>query len=213
MSELILIATLETIFMVLVAGFIAVAIGLPTGVLLLTTRQGGILEAKALNKSLAFVVNILRSVPFIILIVALIPITRFILGTSIGTVATILPLSIGAIPFMARMIENALSEVSGGLIEAGHAMGATPWQIITKILLPEATPSIINGITVMLVTLIGYSAMAGAVGGGGLGSVAINYGYQRFDTAIMLITIVILVLLVQMIQYVGDWLSRRFNYS
>lgn len=213
MPELILIATLETIFMVLVAGFIAVAVGLPTGVLLLTTRRGGILEAKTINKSLAFVVNILRSIPFIILIVALIPLTRFVLGTSIGTVATILPLSIGAIPFMARIIENALSEVSGGLIEAGHAMGATPWQIITKILLPEATPGIINGVTVMLVTLIGYSAMAGAVGGGGLGSLAINYGYQRFDTTIMLITIVILVLLVQIIQYIGDRLSKRFNYA
>jgi D-methionine transport system permease protein len=213
MFELILTATWETLLMVVVSGLLAVFIGLPLGVLLLTTRKDGILAAPLFNKGLGLIINILRSIPFIILIVALIPLTRWVMGSSIGTIAAIMPLTIGAIPFVARMVENALVEVSGGLIEAGHAMGASPWQIIAKILIPEARPGIINGITVMLVTLVGYSAMAGAVGGGGLGNLAINYGYLRFNTTIMIITIVVLLLLVQIIQYIGDWLSRRWNHS
>lgn len=204
--------TCQTIYMVLVSGLISVAGGVPLGVLLLITRSNGILEHIFYNKVISFIVNVVRAIPFIILLVALIPLTRLIVGTSIGTNAAMVPLSIGAIPFVARIVENALLEVGGGLIEAGLAMGASPWQIVIKILLPEAMPTIINGITVTLITLVGYSAMAGAVGGGGLGSVAINYGYQRFDPSIMLATIVILVMFVYLIQHVGDFIANKLDH-
>lgn len=199
-----LIATWETIYMVFVSGLIAVALGLPIGVLLQETKAHGLLARPWLYRCLAASVNILRSIPFIILLVAIIPFTRFIIGTSIGTTAAIVPLTISAIPFMARVIESALSEIPQGLIETGLAMGATPMQIICRILLPEALPSIINGITLMLIALIGYAAMAGAIGGGGLGDLAIRYGYQRFDVTIMCLTVIVLVLLVQCIQFAGD---------
>jgi D-methionine transport system permease protein len=205
--------TLETIYMVFVSGFIAVVGGLPLGVILLTTRREGILENKLYNKGLGFLVNVVRAIPFIILLVALVPFTRLIVGTSIGTNAAIVPLTIGAIPFVARIIENALTEVSGGLVEAGQAMGASPWQLIIKILLPEAMPGIVNGITITLIALVGYSAMAGAVGGGGLGSVAINYGYLRFNPKIMLATVIILILLVYLIQWCGDFISAWLNHK
>ena len=203
-------STLETIYMVLLSGSISVLFGLPLGVILLTTREGGILQNLLCHRGLSFVVNVVRAIPFVILLIALIPLTRLLIGTSIGTQAAIVPLTIGAIPFVARIVENALAEVGGGLVEAGHAMGTSPWQIIYKILLPEARPSIIQGITVTWISLVGYSAMAGAVGGGGLGSLAINYGYQRFNLTILLVTIVVLIVLVYGIQFLGDWLSRRF---
>lgn len=205
-------ATWETIYMVLVSGGIAVLFGLPLGVILLVTRQQGILQQKYCNWSLAALVNGLRSIPFIILLIAIVPFTRLITGTSIGTTAAIVPLSISAIPFIARIVESALNEVAGGLIEAGLAMGASPLQIINKILIPEALPGIINGITITLVSLVGYSAMAGAVGGGGLGDLAIRYGYQRFDVNVMLGTVVVLIVLVQLLQYAGDFLVRKVSH-
>lgn len=211
--SLLLAGTWETIYMVLVSGFIAVLGGVPLGIILLTTRQDQILQNRFYNKTVGSVVNIVRAIPFIILLVALVPLTRLIVGTSIGTNAAIVPLSISAIPFVARIVENALLEVSGGLVEAGQAMGASPWQIVVKILLPEAMPGIVNGITVTLIALVGYSAMAGAVGGGGLGSVAINYGYLRFNPKIMLATVVILVLLVYLIQYSGELIANSLNHK
>lgn len=208
-TSLLVNGTWETIYMVGVAGIISIIGGVPLGVILLTTRKNSILQNKLTHWILASIVNIVRSIPFIILLVAIVPFTRLLVGTSIGTTAAMVPLALGAIPFVARIVESALAEVSSGLIEAGLAMGATPLQIIIKILLPEAMPAMINGITITLITLVGYSAMAGAVGGGGLGAVAINYGYQRYDVNIMIGTIIILIVLVYIIQWVGDWLSKR----
>lgn len=202
----------QTLVMVFTSGFIGFALGIPLGVLLHLSKKNGLLENSALNKSLGIVVNIGRSIPFIILLVALIPVTRFIVGTSIGTAAAIVPLTIGAIPFIARLVEGALLEVPSGLVEAAQAMGAKPIQIINKVLLPEALPGIINAVTITLVTLVGYSAMAGTVGGGGLGDVGIRYGYQRFDGTVMMITVVILVILVQIIQSIGDHLVKRVDH-
>jgi len=204
--------TWQTIYMVMTSGAISVVFGLPLGVVLLTSRKGGILQNTLINLGFGFVVNIIRSIPFIILLVAIVPLTRLLVGTAIGTTAAMVPLSIGAIPFVARLVESALGEVNPGLIEAGLALGATPLQIINNILIPESLPTIINGITITLISLVGYSAMAGAVGGGGLGSVAINYGYQRFDPGIMLATVIILIVLVHIIQYVGDWLARGMSH-
>ncbi|NKB47041.1 MAG: methionine ABC transporter permease MetI [Legionellales bacterium] len=205
-------ATWQTLYMVGVASGIAVIIGLPLGIILFTTRSGGILAKPAFNKLLGSMVNALRSIPFIILLVAIIPFTRWVVGTSIGATAAIIPLAVGAIPFLARIIENALEEVSKGLIEAGQAMGASALQIIRYILLPEALSGIINGITVTVITLVSYSAMAGVVGGGGLGDLAIRYGYQRFDAMVMLTTIVILIVIVQLMQMFGDYLAKRVNH-
>jgi len=202
----------QTMVMVFTAGLIGFTVGIPLGVLLHLSKKRGLLENTTLNKCLGVVVNIGRSIPFIILLVALIPVTRFIVGTSIGTAAAIVPLTIGAIPFIARLVEGALLEVPSGLVEAAQAMGAKPMQIISKVLLPEALPGIINAITITLVTLVGYSAMAGTVGGGGLGDVGIRYGYQRFDATVMMITVVILVLLVQLIQSIGDHLVKRVDH-
>ncbi|MEJ2766669.1 methionine ABC transporter permease [Photobacterium sp. MCCC 1A19761] len=202
----------ETLVMVLASGLIGFAIGIPAGVALHLTKQGGLLEHSTLNKVLGTVTNIGRSIPFIILLVAIIPFTRFVVGSSIGTAAAIVPLTVGAIPFIARLVEGALLEVPGGLVEAAQAMGATPRQIISKVLLPEAMPGIINAITITLVTLVSYSAMAGTVGGGGLGDVGIRYGYQRFDGTVMLITVVMLVILVQCIQSAGDHLVKRVDH-
>ncbi|MEE9451532.1 MAG: methionine ABC transporter permease [Gammaproteobacteria bacterium] len=207
-----LLSTWQTCYMVGVSGALAILLGTPIGVLLITTRTGGILQHKTLNATLASLVNIGRSIPFIILLVAIIPFTRFVVGTSIGTTAAIVPLTVGAIPFFARIVENALEEIPYGLIEAGLAMGATPYQIIQKILLPEARVSLVNGATVTIITLVNYSAMAGVVGGGGLGDLAIRYGYQRFDLNIMLTTIAILIVLVQLIQVLGDTIARRLSH-
>jgi len=202
----------QTLVMVFASGFIGFAIGIPIGVLLHLSKKNGLLENHILNKLLGMVVNIGRSIPFIILLVAVIPFTRFVVGTTIGTAAAIVPLTIGAIPFVARLVEGSLLEVPSGLVEAALAMGAKPKQIIMKVLLPEALPGIINATTITLVTLIGYSAMAGTVGGGGLGDVGIRYGYQRFDGTVMMITVVILVFLVQIIQSVGDHLVKYVDH-
>jgi D-methionine transport system permease protein len=202
----------QTLTMVVASGLIGFALGIPLGVALHLSKEGGQLENRTLNKVLGTVVNIGRSIPFIILLVAIIPFTRFIVGSSIGTAAAIVPLTVGAIPFIARLVEGALLEVPSGLVEAAQAMGATPQQIVTKVLLPEALPGIINAITITLVTLVSYSAMAGTVGGGGLGDVGIRYGYQRFDGTVMMITVVMLVILVQLIQSVGDHLVKRVDH-
>ncbi|MCW8331362.1 ABC transporter permease [Photobacterium sp. SDRW27] len=202
----------ETLIMVFASGLIGFAIGIPVGVALHLTKDNGLLENRNLNKVLGTVTNIGRSIPFIILLVAIIPFTRFVVGSSIGTAAAIVPLTVGAIPFIARLVEGALLEVPTGLVEAAQAMGATPSQIISKVLLPEALPGIINAVTITLVTLVSYSAMAGTVGGGGLGDVGIRYGYQRFDGTVMLITVIMLVVLVQLIQSVGDYMVKRADH-
>jgi len=202
----------ETLGMVGAAAVIAALLGIPLGVLLVVTERGGLLPTVWLNRSLGTIVNATRSTPFIILLVALIPFTRLIVGTSIGTLAAIVPLSIAAIPFVGRLVENALREVDAGLIEAAQAMGATPLQIILKVLIPEALPSIIAGLTITIVSLIGYSAMAGAVGGGGLGDLGIRYGYQRFLPDVMAAVVLVLIALVQVIQFAGDRLARHFNH-
>tara|TARA_B100000929_G_C15387161_1_gene379920 strand:- start:71 stop:712 length:642 start_codon:yes stop_codon:yes gene_type:complete len=209
MFDLILQATLDTLYMVAVSGVIATLLGLPLGVMLYVTRPRQIMAMPILNQALGIITNIGRSIPFIILMVAIIPFTRMLVGTSIGINAASVPLTIAAIPFVARLIEGALNEISPGLIESAQAMGATPWQIITKVLIPEARGGIITGLTITLVTLVSYSAMAGAVGGGGLGDLGIRYGYNRFNPTIMLITVVILVVLVQGFQSLGDYLVRK----
>ena len=209
MFDLILQATLDTLYMVAVSGVIATLLGLPLGVMLYVTRPRQILAMPVLNQVLGIITNIGRSIPFIILMVAIIPFTRMLVGTSIGINAASVPLTIAAIPFVARLIEGALNEISPGLIESAQSMGATPWQIITKVLIPEARGGIITGLTITLVTLVSYSAMAGAVGGGGLGDLGIRYGYDRFNPTIMLITVVILVVLVQGFQSLGDYLVRK----
>lgn len=199
----------ETLYMVAVSSALSAVFGIPLGVLLLVTDKGHILENAAVNKPLGAVVNMLRSIPFIILMVAIIPLTRVIAGTSIGTTAACVPLTLAAIPFAGRLVETSLKEVPFGLIEAAQAMGASPLQIIYKVLIPEALPAIIDNMTNVIVNLISYSAMAGAIGGGGLGDLAIRYGYQRFRADIMLLTIVILVVIVQAIQSAGNVLARH----
>lgn len=210
---LLLNATAETVYMVILSSVIATLVGLPLGVILYSTRKTHILENRILHEILALIVNITRSIPFIILMIAIIPFTRFIVGTSVGTNAAMVPLSIAAMPFIARIVENAILEVNKGLIEAAAAMGATSWQIITKILIPEALPGIINGLTLTVISLVGFSAMAGTVGGGGLGDVAYRYGYMRFDIEIMLITIAIMIVLVQAMQYFGDKLAKWYAHT
>lgn len=211
MNALLLKSLWETIYMVALSTVIATAAGIPLGVILVCTDRGGILQNLGINRVLGWIVNATRSTPFIILMVAIIPLTRMIVGTSIGTAAAMVPLCIAAAPFIARLVETSLKEVDGGVIEAAQSMGATPWQIITKVMIPEAMPSIISGITITIINLIGCSAMAGAVGGGGLGDLAIRYGYQRFQADVMLITVVILIIMVQVVQSVGDYASRRLN--
>jgi D-methionine transport system permease protein len=210
--ELLWNSLLETLLMVGVAGLFAMIFGIPLGVALIVTDKEGMLANPVLNKVLGGIVNATRSVPFVILMVAIIPLTRLIAGTSIGTQAAIVPLAIAAIPFMARIAENAMREVDPGLIVAARAMGATPGQIIRKVLLPEALPGLIAATTVTLVSLIGYSAMAGAIGGGGLGDLGIRYGYQRFLPEVMLAVVVVLIALVQCMQSLGDWLVRRLSH-
>ena len=201
----------ETLYMVGLSGVISAAVGIPLGVILFITRPNKLMASASINRVLGGIVNAARSVPFIILMVAIIPLTRLIVGTSIGTSAAIVPLTIGAIPFVARIVEGAISEVPSGLVEAAQAMGASPYQVVTKVLLPEAMPGLIHGMTLTLVTLVGYSAMAGAIGGGGLGDLGIRYGYQRFDGALMAATVIVLIVMVQLIQSVGDRLVRHFD--
>lgn len=205
-------ATLETLQMVSLATLISTAIGFPLGVLLTTTTPQHILEQPLLNRLLGAVVNIGRSIPFIILMVAIIPFTRKIVGTSIGTAAAVVPLTVAAIPFMARLVETALNEVDSGVIEAAESMGASPPEIIYKVMIPEALPALVLAVTLTAVNLVGYSAMAGAIGGGGLGDLAIRYGYQRFRGDIMLQTVVILVVLVQGMQMIGDRIAQKLYH-
>ncbi|WP_104203577.1 methionine ABC transporter permease [Billgrantia saliphila] len=209
MIDLIIQATLDTLYMVAVSGVVSAALGVPLGVMLYVTRPRQILARPLLNQVLGMVTNIGRSIPFIILMVAIIPFTRMVVGTSIGTNAAIVPLTIAAIPFVARLVEGALNEIPPGLVEAAQAMGATPHQIIVKVLLPEARGGIVTGLTITAVTLVSYSAMAGAVGGGGLGDLGIRYGYNRFNPTVMLITVAILVVMVQGFQSLGDYLVRK----
>jgi D-methionine transport system permease protein len=197
--------------MVGISGVLSLVIGLPVGLLLVLTAEGGIWRQPLFNRVLGAVVNAFRSIPFIILLIALIPLTRLVVGTSIGTAAAIVPLTIAAVPYYARVAEMSLREVDNGLIEAMRALGASRWQIVREALVPEALPGLISGFTVTLVTLVGASAMAGAVGAGGLGDVAIRYGYQRFETDIMIGVIVVLILLVSGIQLAGDFVARRVN--
>lgn len=201
----------ETIYMVIVSMAIASAIGVPLGVLLHTTARGQILENLFLNQTIGSIVNAVRSIPFIILMVAIIPLTRFLVGSAIGTTAAIVPLVIASIPFIGRQVETSLKEVPAGLIEAALAMGATPAQIITKVLLPEAMPGIVAQLTTVIIALVGESAMAGAIGGGGLGDLAIRYGYQRFRPEVMLATVVVLIVLVQLVQFAGNTLAKRLD--
>ena len=203
----------ETVIMVGVSGVIGALIGIPMGGVLRLTDKGGVLENAPLNNSVGWVVNAVRSTPFIILLVAIIPLTRFITGSSIGTWAAVVPLTIAAAPFIARLVETSLREVDNGLIEAAQSMGATTSQIVWKVLLPEAMPGIIAGLTISLVSLTGYSAMAGAIGGGGLGDLGIRYGYQRFLPDIMLAVVIILIFFVQAIQSLGDWVVRRISHK
>lgn len=204
-------ATLQTLYMVAVSTVLGTLFGLPLGVFLATSQRGELLSAPWLNKVLGLIVNAARSVPFIILVVAIIPFTRMIAGTSIGTTAAIVPLTIAAVPFIARLVENAIREVDAGLIEAARAMGATPYQIIRKVLVPEALPGITLGLTLAVVSLIGYSTMVGAVGGEGLGDLGIRYGYQRFMPEVMLAVVVILIVMVQLVQSIGEWIAARVD--
>ncbi|WP_019173657.1 methionine ABC transporter permease [Pseudaminobacter salicylatoxidans] len=202
---------LQTLHMVAVSGLIGSLIGLPIGIFLATSGKGELFPAPKLNYAIGLIVNAARSTPFIILVVAIIPFTRLLTGTSIGTTAAIVPLTIATIPFFARLVEAAIREIDKGLIEAARAMGATPMQIVFKVLLAEARPAILLAFTMTIVSLIGYSAMVGAVGGGGLGDLGIRYGYQRFMPDVMLAVVIVLIVLVQLVQSAGDALARRFD--
>lgn len=212
LSQLLLQGTLDTLYMTLVSTAVAYLIGIPLGVILVITRKDGICPAPKTNAILGTIVNIMRSIPFLILIIVLIPFTRLVAGTSIGATATIVPLIVGAAPFIARMVESSLLEVDAGVVEAAQAMGASPWQIVTKVLLKESIPSLVTGAAIALTTILGYSAMAGAVGGGGLGDIAIKYGYHRYQTDVLLLTLVILVLLVQVIQALGNAVAKKIDH-
>lgn len=211
MLEIYLQASWETFYMVLISTAIAGAFGTPLGISLVITEPGGLWEQPLLNKILGLVVNVFRSIPFIILLVILLPVTKFVVGTRIGTQAAIVPLTIAAIPFVARLVETSLKEINRGIIEAIQAMGATPMQIIRKVLIPEALPGILLGLIITFVTLIGYSAMAGAIGGGGLGDLAIREGYQRNNMKVAWVTVIILVIMVQVFQSMGEYLVNRIR--
>ena len=199
---------LETLYMTVVSTALAYLFGLPLGVLLCVTDENGVFRMPVLNKVLGFIINFLRSVPFLILLVAILPFTRAIVGTTIGSTATIVPLVIAAAPFIARMVESSLKEVDGGVIEASFSMGSSPFQIIYKVLIPEAKPSLLIGSAIAITTILGYSAMAGFVGGGGLGAIAINYGYYRYREDVMSVTVLLLVVIVQIFQEVGMKYAR-----
>lgn len=204
--------TLETIFMTLTSGFFSFLIGLPLGIILFLTRENQLLENKLANRMMALFVNVFRAIPFIILIVWMIPFTRALVGTSIGMKAAIVPLSIGAAPFVARLVENCLLEIPYGLIEAVRAMGASPLQVVRKVLIPEALPALINSASITLITLVGYSAMGGAVGAGGLGHIGYQYGYVGYDALIMNVVLALLIGIVFAIQFLGDRLSKRVDH-
>ena len=203
--------TKDTLLMTIPSTLFAYLLGIPLGVLLVITRKDHILPHPTFNMVLGFFVNLLRSVPFIILLVAIIPFTRKIVGTSIGSTATIVPLVVSAIPFVARMVESSIKEVDAGVIEAAQAMGTPTFRIVTKVLVPEAMPSLLTGAAIAVTTILGYSAMAGFVGGGGLGTIAINYGYYRYQTDVMLVTVALLVIIVQVFQEVGMRIAHKVD--
>lgn len=205
-------ASLETLYMVGMAALFTLLLGLPTGVLLVVTRVGGVLPLPRLNAVLGLVINMGRSLPFVVLLIALIPLTRWVVGTTLGSTAAIVPITLGAFPFFARVVESALDEVDRGRIEAVLAMGGNGWHVVTKALLPEALPALLAGLTLTVVMLIGFSSMAGVIGGGGLGDLAIRYGYQRFNDRVMAGTVVVLLLLVQLVQGSGDRLVRALAH-
>ncbi|MBB2915081.1 D-methionine transport system permease protein [Streptosporangium becharense] len=209
MLPLLLESTGQTVEMVLWSTLFTVVLGLPLGVALVVTDRGGLFPSPVLNRVLGFVVNVGRSLPFIILMIAVIPLTRLIVGTTIGSSASVVPLTLGAAPFFARLVETALREVGRDKVQAAQAMGASRSTVVAKVLLPEAMPGLIAGLTVTVVALISYSAMAGAIGGGGLGDLAIRYGYHRFETTLMIVTVVVLVVVVQLVQTLGDMVARR----
>jgi D-methionine transport system permease protein len=209
--NLIIEATGESLFMVAVGASLGTLFGLPIGIFLATSRKGELFAAPATNSVLGVIVNATRSTPFIILVVAIIPFTRLVAGTSIGSGAAIVPLTIAATPFIARLVEAAIREVDSGLIETASSFGASPLQVVFKVLIPEALPGLVLALTLAVVSLLGYSAMVGAVGGGGLGDLGIRYGYQRFMPDMMLAVVVVLIALVQSVQTVGDYLARRVN--
>ncbi|MDO4643152.1 MAG: methionine ABC transporter permease [Cardiobacteriaceae bacterium] len=211
-AYLLLVSTFETLYMTLSATFFATLLGVPLGVILYATRRGRFLSNPGIYYPLGIIVNVGRSIPYLILALWIIPLTRVLVGVSIGNTAAIVPLTLAATPFIARMVENMSNEVPSGLIEAAQAMGASPLQIINKVLLPEALPGLVNALTITLIALIGYSAIAGSLGAGGLGKVAYAYGYQRYRPDIMLYTVCIIVILVQLIQWSGDALARRFDH-
>ncbi|CAM3484523.1 methionine ABC transporter permease MetI [Sphingobacterium prati] len=210
--DLLLWGTLETLMMTFLSGFFGFVIGLPLGIYLFLTRKHQLLENKTMHQIVSLLVNVFRSIPFIILIVWMIPFTRQLVGTSIGISAALVPLSIGAAPFIARLVENSLLEVPNGLIEAARAMGASTQQVIFRVLLPEALPSLVNNATITLITLVGYSAMGGAVGAGGLGQIGYQYGYVGYDTFIMNSVLILLILIVFLLQYTGDYISKKVNH-
>ena len=203
MTEMILQGIFETLYMTIVSTLIAYVIGLPLGVILVISDRSGIKPMPTLNAVISFVVNIFRSIPFLILLVAIIPFTRLVVGTMLGSTAAIVPLTVAAAPFVARMVETSLKDVDSGVVEAAESMGASVWQIIRKVLLPEAKPSLITNATVTVITVLGYSAMAGFTGGGGLGDIATRYGLYKFDTATMWLVVLIIVVIVQVLQEVG----------
>lgn len=204
-------ATLETLYMLLFTTIISLFLGIPIGILFTVSEKGGIYPLPKLNKVVGTIINVIRSIPEIILIVLLLPLARLIVGTSLGTNAAIVSLSIGATPFIARIIESSLKEIEHGKIEAAQSMGASPIQIIIKVLIPEALPSIVRGITIAVIGILGFTAIAGAIGAGGLGSMAIRFGYQRFRTDVLIGTVVVLIVIVQIIQISGELISKRIN--
>ncbi|MEV4168266.1 MULTISPECIES: methionine ABC transporter permease [unclassified Nonomuraea] len=206
-------ATLETAQMVGWSTLFTALLGLPLGVALVAFDRGGLRPAPAFKSALGFVVNVGRSLPFIVLMIAIIPFTRLVVGTTIGTAAFVVPLTVGAVPFFARLVETALREVGADVVQAAQAMGASRTTIVRKVLLPEALPGLVAGLTVTVVALIGYSAMAGTLGGGGLGDLAVRYGYQRFETLLMIVTVVLLLVIVQLLQSLGDWVARRLSHK
>ena len=205
-------AIVETLAVTLFSTLFAVVIGLPLGVLLVVGEKGGVLPIpKWLMSTLNIIINLLRSVPFLILMIMVLPLSRVVVGTSVGTVATVLPLVFAAFPFVARLVESSLREVNGNIIEAAQSMGATPFQIITCVMIPESVPSLISNITIAITTILGYSAMSGIIGGGGLGNIAINYGYYRYKYLTMVVAVIVLILIVQAFQMIGTYLAVRLD--
>ena len=211
LAKLLLTGTQETLYMVLISAIIAFCLGVPIGVLLVISDKGGIFPLLKVNKIVGFIINVIRSMPEMILIIILLPLAKFIVGTTLGANAAIVSISIGSAPFIARIIENSLKEVEFGKIEAAESMGATTFEIIKRVLLPEALPSIVRGITIAIIGIIGFTAIAGAIGAGGLGSLAIRFGYQRFRTDVLIGTVVILIVIVQAIQLLGDFIAKAIN--